>query len=291
MFSLRSNESNADGKLLIFPERRRSLNLIVEYDHPSKLTVAPYPQDQQQFASMKTTKVPDVAKEANDNLPAKLLPRLPNELITHIIYYALEDAYPDYLRIPPPPRPASRFEPSELERRGLTLEEYREDYISSARYMRHFDEEEPRCVRPGDRSYWRKGEGPQYEDGAFELTSAVKSLALVSTDWLQLTHMVYSRKLSDIKVTERAFFEKETNFQDARDYGIVQSAFWAEWNVLNACGYGLANAEQKVRQRHEQERTDEQGAAFKAAQSLEIENARLKAENDILRAALGVRQK
>lgn len=173
---------------------------------------------------MKTIKAPvDVVMEpVNVPISNKPLPYLPNELIAHIVHYVVASAYPDYLH--------------NIPRHDVNT------FPADQELFRHF----------AHRTKYDLDTEPRYSDGAVALASAAKALALVSTDWLQMTHAIYICKLREIRVMERAFWRKKRRNWHYTDEEAVVRAFSFQWEKLHECGYSLAEAELKVALRREE---------------------------------------
>jgi hypothetical protein len=117
----------------------------------------------------------------------------------------------------------------------------------------------------------------RYEDGATDLTHMVRVLALVSTDWLHITHALFRKKLESIRCAE---MELSQNAEVMEGYACIEAimrSFCFSWKILNGCGYRLAEAERVISMRHEAEAMTETLQLRENKLALQKEVGRLKA--------------
>lgn len=240
---------------------------------------------------------PTQCREATTALPPPVI-HLPNEIITIIIRYALEDAYPKLLTDPP----VRRYDESAADEKEYDMEDNPGKYYCLEWRCRSWECVDNDAFEEACRIMHQQYDDLMYHDAALQYVATATELASVNTSWLQMVCSLFTPKFEEIKDQQvefrnlftipetgpRSLFGYKLNLQTCPDFmtriksqyherlqgcNAITMAFRAERAIFHDCGHKLFCAKAMIEQR--------------AAQTLEMENARLAAENDGLRTALG----
>lgn len=162
--------------------------------------------------------------------------RLPTEVVMNIVYWAIEGAYPDYLRHALLTTKEEDWE-YHVNHRGQHVRRGYGICMYKGRGGCHIStrsEHEPRQTIQAWKVLHQETD-IVYHEGSLQFVKSVRSLAAVSIQWAQISQHVFEKKIQEIRRTWKDY-QKST-----AAWGCIgeQTAYDVEWKALFQCSRQL----------------------------------------------------